>query len=243
LESAVRQVAIDEWSNRRPAYDEVEGTRKALLAALSATVEEAGDRRLTALPVAWRCRYQGERGWDYHTGADPAYPTDEIVAAEPLYGGEQTPFRVALEKISAEQRIYKGHGDFDTIPALSADEAQAVAREALSAQSPSDEVAVIQQPKGDDCRAQSGVVERRWRHKKRGTTYTEIGRGKAQAEAGIFDMANVVIYRSDDDGSLWARSSVEFLDGRFEEIAPNRQAQPAVIKTPNQSNETGETGA
>lgn len=60
---------------------------------------------------------------------------------------------------------------------------------------------------------------RRWRHRKRGTTYTEIGRGKLQMSVEGNDDNPCVIYRADADGSLWARPTHEFEDGRFEEIA------------------------
>lgn len=39
--------------------------------------------------------------------------------------------REALERIAAEENVYKGHGDYTVEPALSATEAQDVAREAL----------------------------------------------------------------------------------------------------------------
>lgn len=59
----------------------------------------------------------------------------------------------------------------------------------------------------------------RWRHKKRGSTYTEIGRGTMQCSANaLIDMQPVVIYRSEHDGSLWVRGVVEFEDGRFEAL-------------------------
>lgn len=60
-----------------------------------------------------------------------------------------------------------------------------------------------------------------WRHKKRGTEYTEIGRGIFQiaAETSIADEEPVVIYRGDDN-RLWVRPVAEFEDGRFEELQP-----------------------
>ena len=48
---------------------------------------------------------------------------------------ENKRLRAALERIASEQKVYKGHGDFDTLPALEADEAQAEARRALTSAS------------------------------------------------------------------------------------------------------------
>ena len=75
-------------------------------------------------------------------------------------------------------------------------------------------------------------VKPRVKHNKRGTTYEVIGTGKIQAENWwernpnrgqatfnkfdqTVDMREVVIYRSESDGSLWVRPAEEFNDGRF----------------------------
>lgn len=58
---------------------------------------------------------------------------------------------------------------------------------------------------------------RRWRHVKRGTTYTEIGRAELQMSRDLVEGAFLVIYWG-DDGKLLARQEDEFEDGRFEEV-------------------------
>lgn len=54
----------------------------------------------------------------------------------------------------------------------------------------------------------------RWRHVKRGTFYTEIGRAELQMAADVVDGSELVIYRG-NDGKWWARQEDEFYDGRF----------------------------
>jgi hypothetical protein len=56
-----------------------------------------------------------------------------------------------------------------------------------------------------------------WRHKKRGTVYTEVGTAVLQSAAPIGDSERLMIYRG-EDGQLWARPFSEFMDGRFERI-------------------------
>jgi hypothetical protein len=65
-------------------------------------------------------------------------------------------------------------------------------------------------------------LQRRLRHLKRGTTYVEIGHALVQCDTSLTDMADVIVYRSETDGSLWVRPPDE-VQGRFEDLS----AQPA----------------
>ncbi len=85
-----------------------------------------------------------------------------------------------------------------------------------------------------------------WRHKKRGTAYTEVGTGSLQASDGVIgDGEFLVIYRSDTDGSLWARPFNEFHDGRFEALSPapveRREAIAQVFLTGMHGKDTADT--
>jgi hypothetical protein len=75
----------------------------------------------------------------------------------------------------------------------------------------------------------------RWRHLERGTTYTMIGYGRAQCSpSGLLDGENVVLYRSDETGDLFARRHAEFIDGRFEQFEPEPvEATPENIAKAN----------
>lgn len=56
------------------------------------------------------------------------------------------------------------------------------------------------------------------RHKKRGGTYIEYGRGKLQTDVPLGDNAPLVGYRDAATGDWWFRSPSEMDDGRFEDV-------------------------
>lgn len=64
------------------------------------------------------------------------------------------------------------------------------------------------------------MAQHHYRHKKRGTAYTELGRGHLNCADPAFDRKEVVIYQSKDTGSLEVRPVSEFDDGRFERFIP-----------------------
>jgi len=68
----------------------------------------------------------------------------------------------------------------------------------------------------------------RYRHKKRGGTYTRLGDAPLQcaepftaAEGAIF-----TVYMAEASGKLYVRPINEFDDGRFEALPPERQPKP-----------------
>lgn len=66
-------------------------------------------------------------------------------------------------------------------------------------------------------------LERRFRHKKRGTTYRLIGYAQVKCATPLTEYEVVAVYRAetgpiDDEHGLWVRRKADFEDGRFEEI-------------------------
>lgn len=80
---------------------------------------------------------------------------------------------------------------------------------------------------GPDEAAMRERAAQRVRHKQRGTTYEVIGEAEVQASIAkswdvpvlaITEGDKFVVYRSEADGKLWARTPEEFNDGRFEAL-------------------------
>lgn len=60
-----------------------------------------------------------------------------------------------------------------------------------------------------------------WKHKKRGSTYSEQSRQvRVQCETPLQDNEIVMLYRNTSDGTLSVRRESEFMDGRFEPVEP-----------------------
>jgi hypothetical protein len=120
-------------------------------------------------------------------------------------------------------------------------EAQTFANAAyIAAAQPSVVLELIERVRAAEAKVPEPVVATH-RHKRRGSEYVLIGFGKMQAEdwrevssvgapdkfSRPVDMREVAIYRSVDDGSLWARPREEFEDGRFERIRAAESAKAA----------------
>lgn len=71
------------------------------------------------------------------------------------------------------------------------------------------------EPAGQAPRASAPINSDRWLHVKTGGTYKIIDEGGVQSEVPLVDLDRVIIYRSEKDGTLWARRATEFFDGRF----------------------------
>lgn len=63
---------------------------------------------------------------------------------------------------------------------------------------------------------------RRWRHKKRGTIYTEVCRAELRAATRNPEEGELMIVYRGEDGNVWVRAAGEFKDGRFEVISDAR---------------------
>lgn len=68
-----------------------------------------------------------------------------------------------------------------------------------------------------------------YEHRK-GGTYDSLGIGNVQSREPLADMDEVVIYRSREDGRLWARRRSEFEDGRFTAIVTQKVTVSAARK-------------
>lgn len=61
--------------------------------------------------------------------AEPGETWQEYAAA---LEAEVARLRECLEKIAGESKVYRGHGDYDIVPAFDGEEAQHIARDALT---------------------------------------------------------------------------------------------------------------
>lgn len=70
-------------------------------------------------------------------------------------------------------------------------------------------------------RVERDAAPKRWRHVKRGTTYTEVARGELQMSfvGTVAEGDQLIAYRSESDGRVWFRFVEEFEDGRFVPVA------------------------
>jgi hypothetical protein len=59
------------------------------------------------------------------------------------------------------------------------------------------------------------------KHTQRGSTYDVLGCATIQTKQPLNDMDEVVLYRCQKTGRLWARRREEFFDGRFEITSRN----------------------
>ena len=59
------------------------------------------------------------------------------------------------------------------------------------------------------------MTMRRYRHVKRGTSYTLLGRAELQSSTALSEGAVLAIYADRECERLWARPVGEFFDGRF----------------------------
>lgn len=65
--------------------------------------------------------------------------------------------------------------------------------------------------------------KQRWHHVKRGTNYTEIGRGNLQCSTSSPVEGDVMVWYQGDNGLYHCRKASEFDDGRFVEIKSEKR--------------------
>ena len=83
----------------------------------------------------------------------------------------------------------------------------------------------------------------RWRHVKRGTTYTEVARGPLQKSTLqiLVEGDELVAYQSEADGKVCFRSAIEFDDGRFVALPETAKSTDAMRDQLTQTLEKGLT--